>query len=532
MKLFPPPPTHPLHDQVVEEAQRFSEQDIATRLWVKEVIEKAPLLMFSRHYGGTGLPISELLRFYFTEYAARMMRGGVWALPSSFNVVEAFLEFSRNFFLFDLREEEEHILQLSDYLDWYTDGRFPETPEVLTDIIPEGIVHSYNFVAPRHDYVVSTSRSSMISLGVAFIRHGSELSSVALMGEKPPRKSDEDAREKQGHGGIAPKGKEWMVPNPKLDVHDRYLIEAPDFSRVVGLTRFDLDRREFVLRQVSVDYGCGFDVYTDDPTVIPSDVAPSERRKILEAAEAGLAGYTSLFAFMASLIYLPAFFVAEQRRVVDSKFATQLKVKKSSSKVRKAVKLLGASHVPFVRTIHCCEVGGRQQSVNERLIEPPKMGFSRKGFWKALPPGEVGEDQDGNAVIGKTWVERIYSWDSRGLDSFVAQRTLTEERGPDPGHIYVLRSGAHVTDYYKVGKTTRTPQERARELSSATGVPSVFEEIGNWPTGHVTQVEQEVHRRLDQYRVRKRREFFSAPLPMIFEVIGAVVAEFDAGGSE
>ena len=43
------------------------------------------------------------------------------------------------------------------------------------------------------------------------------------------------------------------------------------------------------------------------------------------------------------------------------------------------------------------------------------------------------------------------------------------------GYTYILLNRAFQNDHYKIGMTTKTPEERARELSSATGIPRDFE---------------------------------------------------------
>jgi len=43
------------------------------------------------------------------------------------------------------------------------------------------------------------------------------------------------------------------------------------------------------------------------------------------------------------------------------------------------------------------------------------------------------------------------------------------------GYIYILLNRAFQNDHYKIGMTTKIPEERAREISNATGVPRAFE---------------------------------------------------------
>ncbi|MFY7728230.1 MAG: GIY-YIG nuclease family protein [Flavobacterium sp.] len=70
---------------------------------------------------------------------------------------------------------------------------------------------------------------------------------------------------------------------------------------------------------------------------------------------------------------------------------------------------------------------------------------------------------------------------------------------------------------YKIGKTVRTPEERLREAN----LPSTFKP----PTPYIltmakrvrcaTDAEKQIHNLLRDYRVHKRREFFSAPYHVI-----------------
>lgn len=41
------------------------------------------------------------------------------------------------------------------------------------------------------------------------------------------------------------------------------------------------------------------------------------------------------------------------------------------------------------------------------------------------------------------------------------------------GYIYILLNRAFQNDHYKIGMTTKKPEEQAQELSGATGVPPI-----------------------------------------------------------
>ncbi len=76
------------------------------------------------------------------------------------------------------------------------------------------------------------------------------------------------------------------------------------------------------------------------------------------------------------------------------------------------------------------------------------------------------------------------------------------------GWVYVLRNPS-MPHRVKIGWTTDVAQ-RVRELSSVTGVPEPFAVVASFETPWARRVEQEVHRRLREWRVLPRKEFFYA----------------------
>lgn len=91
----------------------------------------------------------------------------------------------------------------------------------------------------------------------------------------------------------------------------------------------------------------------------------------------------------------------------------------------------------------------------------------------------------------------------------------------NPGYIYVLINYS-MENLVKVGKTTRDVEERAKELSSATGVPTPFIVAFDTFFDDCSMAEDYVHKRLEQkgYRLSNNKEFFQAPLK---EVISAIL---------
>ena len=77
--------------------------------------------------------------------------------------------------------------------------------------------------------------------------------------------------------------------------------------------------------------------------------------------------------------------------------------------------------------------------------------------------------------------------------------------------VYIM-SNPTMPGYYKIGYTKNNPEERAKQISNATGVivPMEVEWAFNCYNGFA--LEQECHHKLEMYRVSNNREFFQMPL--------------------
>jgi cold shock CspA family protein len=90
------------------------------------------------------------------------------------------------------------------------------------------------------------------------------------------------------------------------------------------------------------------------------------------------------------------------------------------------------------------------------------------------------------------------------------------------GYLYVLINPS-MQGLVKVGRTSQDPEARAKELSSATGVPTPFVIVYHARFGDCVEAEQYVHTLLETKgcRLSPNREFFLAPVK---DVVDAVVA--------
>lgn len=88
------------------------------------------------------------------------------------------------------------------------------------------------------------------------------------------------------------------------------------------------------------------------------------------------------------------------------------------------------------------------------------------------------------------------------------------------GYLYVLANSA-MPGVVKVGKTTRSPEERALELSGVTGLPTPFIVVYQQLFQDCSAAESFVHAYLEKsgYRVADNREFFNAPAAVVVKAI-------------
>lgn len=90
------------------------------------------------------------------------------------------------------------------------------------------------------------------------------------------------------------------------------------------------------------------------------------------------------------------------------------------------------------------------------------------------------------------------------------------------GYIYMLLNPA-MQGHLKIGMTNRTPQERADELSSTTGVPTRFLVAYSVQVRNPERIEILLHTKLASFRVNKDREFFLVTLEKAIEILMGVL---------
>jgi hypothetical protein len=108
---------------------------------------------------------------------------------------------------------------------------------------------------------------------------------------------------------------------------------------------------------------------------------------------------------------------------------------------------------------------------------------------------------------------------------FPADPTENRRSTMSRGYIYVLINPALQKNFLKIGKTTRTPEERARELSHGTNVPMPYMVAYEHLVADCDAAEARIHNALLPYRASADREFFVLPLHEALKSVMAICIE-------
>ena len=99
---------------------------------------------------------------------------------------------------------------------------------------------------------------------------------------------------------------------------------------------------------------------------------------------------------------------------------------------------------------------------------------------------------------------------------------LIQQANNPSGYIYMLINPA-MQGHLKIGMTNRTPQERADELSSTTGIPSRFLVAYSVQVQNPERIELLLHAKLAAFRLNNDREFFIVTLEKAIETLMGVL---------
>ena len=466
-------------------------------------------------HNGAPLPAPETLREFLQEYSGRAAKHGLHSLPLSFNVGEAFYDYDPRLNAFFLLPEHDQACQLVDLLDIYTSTRITPSLDVAAESMNENEIYSFSFIdSPCFSLTGKDGTFSIRAMNIT--RRGNQISIILTAGDHQAPKYPALAGSQEINTSPPPVWKEGIRPEPSLKPGEVFLDGQKGVLRALFFSRIDISsgirERSTYLR----DHGNNYIVSTDDAGAY-EDVLTGElmmdgesiEKNAAEVRALGTLAEVSTFA-----CYAPWCFQQRHDPAQAEQHPTRLRREWPAIVTQGNDKFVSQKNRRFMRPVY---VLPPNRGVVAASVELPRLRVERRGYWKKLAPSAAGTDRNGVATLGKTWVDEIASWTESAPQRVDINTSLPT--GKDPGFIYVLRCAAHAPDVFKIGLTRRTVTERARELGGHTGAPDAMLEVISYPVGDCASVEAAVHKQLADYRLKKEREFFHAPLTLILATI-------------
>jgi len=318
------------------------------------------------------------------------------------------------------------------------------------------------------------------------------------------------------------------------------LESTKTYIRTIISGEFDLKEEKHLSRCYLAEYENSFDVICDDPEVLNSITSSNSKENVLETMLERFDRVAVLWSLAEGLFQLPTYFTS--RLALNKEFQV-------SSKRRISKKIGGKGLKGDYVVIPSLESSSNMPNSAITTVSLPHYEIETEGHWRKLANDDMGVDRHGNSVRGRTWIPSSSKWKPSGAkeghviylkDTLSSARlkiteylqaaeainnTAVTQSNLDEGELYVLRCSAMKEQIFKVGYTSGCSYERAKHLSSATGVPLAFVVVQLWKHKEAKRLETEVHMMLSPYRLNNAREFFEVKYETIEKIVNSLLNE-------
>lgn len=484
------------------------------------------LISVCQMFNGLDFENENYIRYLLKEYAGRVVNHGLNSLPLSYNIMEPFFNFNTENIIFELVEEEEsYCVSIVDFLDFVTSPNFNTEKINLHDNIPEDVMYHFTMPSGEDEISFTTDNGKEYVIGHAsLIRRDNEivvvLNSGEIYDEDEAKEFINSKRNENRDELLTPRKKELGIQFDKSLVPDIVpYLDRDDLWLTIAAARFDIDTRTLDMRFVAKDVNSSFSIQSDDLIVyldengnFRSEDAKSMYENILQE----LYEMNSLFEFAKFCMYLPYYIFENEEKIIQVEYPTKLNELIKGIKSRRDFKNVPKRYKVYSRPFYYVE----SEHLNIKLateIKDESLKIETSGYWKRLNFDEKGLDKKGREIQGRTWVEKHETYYK--ADIATPTKVVRKKRfeGENSGVIYIMRQASMNKDIFKIGLTTRTSEERSKELSN-TSVPDKFLVAAQFPTVDCKKAEKFIHDRLSVYRLSKRREFFKVNLELAIQV--------------
>lgn len=486
--------------------------------------EKALSIWYTQYHNGISLLQDNELRFFLNEFNDRVWKHGFGALPSSFNVLEGFFKWNPELFYFELLDEEEHLFSLYDFFDFVTSKECSNSIDYLMENIEDELIYTYNLLNEIKELTFSTSDSKEYVIGgVSFVKRDKELFMMLVAGQIGDAGDflKEFPDYKSGN-----KIKSYLNPAEGLKEEAVKLLGHEDIWKVNIYVRIDLEKKTIDSRYIQKDTGVGFSTITDDYGMLELSIKDEEKlEEVIKIQSNEIANYEAIFEAAYSFLFLPEYFDFNDELALSEEHPTGLYDKFLKKPIFKNAPKFNSNYFHKYKDVWVLDKNIDPVTKKTKLTKT-ELKIEKDGYWKRLDPGKAGIDKNGQKIHSRTWVEKTLSWQEYTSTDNEIEINIPNTTSINKGYIYMLRNPAHELDLFKIGLTTKTVEERAKQLSG-TPSPDKFVIINRWFVSDCVLAEKLIHARLDKFRLNQKREFFKIKLEDAIKEIIPIIEEIN-----
>lgn len=518
-----PTPDDPGYDEAMAKTQRRIDGDPGFKKRMESMRKKAFSIAYTQSLNGLGFIQDDEIRYFQDEFNSRLWEYGFASMPSSFRVLEGFFKWRSDLFMFEIFEEVEHLFSLFDFIDFITSEKCTNSIEYFLDNVEDDLIHSYNILNEIEEITFKTSDSvEYVIGGVSVLKRGNEAYLLLIAGEK----NDIDQINKEitelGEGML---GKSYIKPNETREKGAVTLLGKKDIWKVNLYLRIDLLTKTIDLRYIQKDQGDGFQTITDDLGMLKNSLHNSEElSEFMSNHVKEVEKYEAIFEVAYKCLHLPEYFNYFDANIKEEEHPTKLF---PETLQKSPLKKVSFNHSYFMKTRTVWVLDNNISGMsNEIILQNTELKVEKSGYWKQLPPGQIGVDKNGSPIHNRSWIEQTLTWYETETPKNV-HVNIPGGISQNSGYIYIMRNASHALDIFKIGLTTKTAEERAGQLSATTGAVDKFLVIQRWKVHDCFLAEKLIHNALDKYRVNPKREFFKIEIEEAFPIISSIIKEIN-----
>lgn len=514
-----PTPDSPFYDRFMEHYKEKFRKDPKAQKESRERYKKAVSIINTQLKNGADLLVDSEFRYFLTEFNSRNFEFGFASLPSSFNVLEGFFNFRKDLFLFEMYPEEDYIFSSFDFLDFVTSDKHSKSIDYLKDSIEDEVIYSYNILNdPKEITFKSDDGMEFIFAGLSMIKRKEEIYLFVVAGEKCDLAEESKKLSELDKPGF---GRSYIKPTEERKREVVPLLNYDDYRKIFLYLRINLDTKTIDTRYVQKDHGNGFYTITDDYDMLISSMKGKYEEYIKNSIKE-INSYDPIFEVAYNCLYLPEYFDQNEDDIVIEEHQTALLQEKIKPSVFKKDKIFSSDH--FLKTKDIWTLDKNSKPFLNNTFSADELRIETSGYWKNIEVGKKGKDKKGEVIHNKTWVDQTLSWYE--TDSPTIHQTKIKSSSNKGGYIYILHNPGHPVNLFKIGLTTKTVEERAKQLS---GTPSVdrFLIAHSWPVNDCILAEKIIHQALEKYRINEKREFFQIDFSEVLSIIAPIIDDLN-----